>query len=149
MGKYLLGFQFVFLAVVSSMMKACLKHGQLSRIVGCLFQIAHTEVTPISNRTGIISFFAGKDIETENCVPEGTFINADPVQTEQVLKSYLENAASHTPDGGKVWTEASKNDGTVRISVFNTGSHVDEEIMPQIWQSFFRSLNFTINFRLK
>ena len=30
------------------------------------------------------------------------------------------------------------NDGTVRISVFNTGSHVDEEIMPQIWQSFFR-----------
>ena len=83
--------------------------------------------------------FAGKDIETENCVPEGTFVNADPVQTEQVLKSYLENAASHTPEGGKVWTESSlSDDGTVRISVFNTGSHVDEKIMPQIWQSFFR-----------
>ena len=89
-------------------------------------------------RESLKRIFAGKDIETEDCVPDGTLINADPVQTEQVLKSYLENAASHTPGGGKVWTEASKNDGTVRISVFNTGSHVDEEIMLQIWQSFFR-----------
>ena len=82
--------------------------------------------------------FAGRDIETENKIPEGTQITADPLQTEQVLKAYLENAAAHTPDGGKVWTESAVSGDTVRISVFNTGSHVDEEVMPQIWQSFFR-----------
>lgn len=82
--------------------------------------------------------FAGKDIETENKVPEGTFITADPLQIEQVLKAYLENAAAHTPEGGKVWTESNVSGGIVRISVFNTGSHIDEDVMPQIWQSFFR-----------
>ena len=82
--------------------------------------------------------FAGKDIETENKVPENTLITADPLQTEQVLKAYLENAVAHTPEGGKVWTECSISGDTVRISVFNTGSHIDEEVMPQIWQSFFR-----------
>ena len=87
---------------------------------------------------GLERIFAGRDIETENKVPSGTLINADPTQIEQVLKSYLENAASHTPDGGKVWTESTVKENLIRISVFNTGSHVDEEIMPQIWQSFFR-----------
>ena len=82
--------------------------------------------------------FAGRDIETENKIPAGTEITADPLQTEQVLKAYLENAAAHTPDGGKVWTECGISGDTVRISVFNTGSHVDESVMPQIWQSFFR-----------
>ena len=82
--------------------------------------------------------FAGKDIETENKVPDGTLITADPLQIEQVLKAYLENAAAHTPEGGKVWTESNIAGGIVRISVFNTGSHIDEDVMPQIWQSFFR-----------
>lgn len=82
--------------------------------------------------------FSGKDIETENKIPADTEINADPLQTEQVLKAYLENAAAHTPDGGKVWTECLISGDTVRISVFNTGSHVDEDTMPQIWQSFYR-----------
>ena len=71
-------------------------------------------------------------------MPSDTAVFADPLQIEQVLKAYLENAAAHTPDGGKVWTESLVTDDAVRISVFNTGSHVDEETMPQIWQSFFR-----------
>ena len=82
--------------------------------------------------------FSGRDIETENKIPADTEITADPMQTEQVLKAYLENAAAHTPDGGKVWTECSASGDVLRISVFNTGSHVDEAVMPQIWQSFFR-----------
>ena len=82
--------------------------------------------------------FAGKNIEYSNEIPPDTEIYADPLQMEQVLKAYLENAASHAPDGGLVTVESSISGGTVRISVFNTGSHIDEKIMPQIWQSFFR-----------
>ena len=82
--------------------------------------------------------FAGKNIEYSNEIPPDTEIYADPLQIEQVLKAYLENAASHAPDGGLVTVESSISGGTVRISVFNTGSHIDEKIMPQIWQSFFR-----------
>ena len=82
--------------------------------------------------------FANKNINAENRLTKGLLINADPMQTEQVLKSYLENAASHTPNGGSVTVSASESDGNVRISVTNTGSHIPEELMPQIWQSFFR-----------
>ena len=82
--------------------------------------------------------FANKNITAENRLPQGLNINADPMQTEQVLKAYLENAASHTPEGGSVTVTAVECDGVIRISVTNTGSHISEELMPQIWQSFFR-----------
>ncbi|MEE1239970.1 MAG: histidine kinase dimerization/phospho-acceptor domain-containing protein [Acutalibacteraceae bacterium] len=95
------------------------------------------DISPLCSES-LDRIFAGKDIETENKVSENTLITADPLQIEQVLKAYLENAAAHTPEGGKVWTESSVSGNTVRISVFNTGSHIDEEVMPQIWQSFFR-----------
>ena len=64
---------------------------------------------------------------------------ADPDQIDQVVKSYLENAASHVnPDGEVLIAVAPTENGGYTVSVFNTGSHIDEEIMPQIWQSFFR-----------
>ncbi|MFQ8953086.1 MAG: histidine kinase dimerization/phospho-acceptor domain-containing protein [Oscillospiraceae bacterium] len=79
--------------------------------------------------------FANKNINAENRLTKGLLINADPMQTEQVLKSYLENAASHTPDGGSVTVSASESDGNVRISVTNTGSHIPEGLCRR-WQSF-------------
>lgn len=82
--------------------------------------------------------FADKNVETINEIPPGSIVFADPVQIEQVLKSYLENAAAHTPEGGSVRIAGRNNNDGFRVSVFNTGSRVDEEIMPQIWQSFFR-----------
>ena len=82
--------------------------------------------------------FVGKNINAENLIPQNTEIYADPLQIEQVLKSYLENAAAHTPEGGEVKVESRQNGNTARISVLNTGSHIDDDIMPQIWQSFFR-----------
>lgn len=82
--------------------------------------------------------FKDKNIITENKIPQNTFCFADGVQIEQVLKSLLENAAAHTGTGGKVTTESAILDGKIRISVFNTGKNIDDKIMPQIWQSFFR-----------
>lgn len=82
--------------------------------------------------------FANKKITAENLLPQGFSVNADPLQTEQVLKAYLENAAAHTPEGGSVTVSATQSGGVARISVANTGSHISEELMPQIWQSFFR-----------
>lgn len=82
--------------------------------------------------------FSGKKISVLCEVPEETEVFADPLLIEQVLKSYLENAASHTPENGEVRITSEENEDTVKVSVFNTGSHVDDELMPQIWQSFFR-----------
>ncbi|MGI6279471.1 MAG: HAMP domain-containing sensor histidine kinase [Acutalibacteraceae bacterium] len=81
--------------------------------------------------------FANSNIAHENKVPKGIKILVDAAQIEQVLIALLENALAHTPSDGRVWVDSS-GDKTVRISVFNTGSHVDSEKMPEIWQSFYR-----------
>ena len=86
----------------------------------------------------ISRIFKAKKMTAENLIPKGTFISSDPLQTEQVLKAYLENAAAHTPENGTVKTECKAENGIIRISVFNSGSHIDEKDMPQIWQSFYR-----------
>jgi len=54
-----------------------------------------------------------------------------------VLTALLENAAVYTPANGEITIKSEINE-RVKISVFNTGSHVDEEKMPQLWQSFYR-----------
>lgn len=82
--------------------------------------------------------FKGADIRVTNHIEKDLRVSADMLQTEQVLKSYLENAKSHTPSGGEVTLDAQDRGDKIRITVHNTGSRIDEEIMPQIWQSFYR-----------
>ncbi len=82
--------------------------------------------------------FAGKAVKTENRVPPDTLVWADPMHIEQILKAFLENAAAHTPENGEVIISALPNGDTVELSVYNSGSHISEAEMPQIWQSFYR-----------
>lgn len=82
--------------------------------------------------------FNGTEITVINSIEKDFRIYADMLQTEQVLKAYLENAKSHTPSGGEVTVSAKECGDKIRITVHNTGSHIDEQIMPQIWQSFYR-----------
>ena len=79
-----------------------------------------------------------RTVTTENLIPPQTILFADQTQIEQVLKAYLENAAAHTPSGGKITVTAEETGDLVKVSVQNTGSRIDEAIMPQIWQSFYR-----------
>ncbi len=81
---------------------------------------------------------ANGNIAVSNEIPQNTVIYADKSQTEQVLKVYLENAFSHTDDGGKITVNTQNIKDKLRICVFNTGKQIEEEKMPQIWQSFYR-----------
>lgn len=90
-------------------------------------------VTPMVQR-----IFAKSDVTALCEVAEDLYAFADPLHIEQALRAYLENALAHTPKGGYVKLVAGLNGKNIRISVFNSGSRVEEEQMPQIWQSFFR-----------
>lgn len=81
---------------------------------------------------------SGKNIVFENLIPYNTIIYADELQIEQVLKSLLENAVAHTVENGKIRLSLSENEDIYKICVYNSGNHIPSEIMPQIWQSFFR-----------
>ena len=82
---------------------------------------------------------AGKNLTLQTKVGHEITAFADYAMIEQVLKSYLENAVSHVNSGGTITVSIEKNSPyLLTVSVHNTGSHVSEELMPQIWQSFFR-----------
>ena len=51
----------------------------------------------------------------------------------------MENAKSHVNEGGiiKVSTTYDKNNKCI-VTVYNSGSNIDPEQMPEIWQSFYR-----------
>lgn len=82
--------------------------------------------------------FLMRDVQIVNEIPDNTIIFADMLQIGQVMKAYLENASAHTDDKGRITVCAEKHGNKIRISVINTGESIEEEIMPRIWQSFFR-----------
>ncbi len=63
----------------------------------------------------------------------------DAMRFEQVLANYVSNAARYGDSRKQVriWTRA--QDETIRISVFNTGSHISEEMTENIWNSFYKA----------
>ncbi len=86
----------------------------------------------------VTRIFKGKAINAKSLVPENSICFADAIQIEQVLKSLLENSAAHVSENGEVLVKSIKNGEHLRILVTNTGEKIPEELMPQIWQSFFR-----------
>ncbi len=84
-------------------------------------------------------FISRPDVTLQNLIPENTTVFSDKLQTEQILKSYLENAAVHTSENGSVTISAQDSGDKQKIKIFNSGQNIDPEIMPNIWESFWRS----------
>ena len=70
----------------------------------------------------------------------------DEFKVEEVLTNYLSNAINHVTDmesgetGKRIVVRAEQitETGKIRISVFNTGSHIPEEDLDQVWDKFFK-----------
>ena len=77
--------------------------------------------------------------ELELALPDRLPTVGDPLMLEQAVQNYLSNAVSHVNAGGviRVYTEAYQ-DGS-RLCVYNSGSHVAEEDLENVWQSFYRA----------
>ena len=81
----------------------------------------------------------GKKVNVIYDIPESYNVFADPDQIDQVIKSYMENALSHVNEDGVIKVSVLNGENNTSIvSVYNSGSRVEEEQMPQIWQSFYR-----------
>ena len=65
-------------------------------------------------------------------------IEADPRRLEQALSNIVENAVRHTPADGKVTLAATAANGSVALSVHNTGSLIPPAALPRIFDRFFQ-----------
>jgi signal transduction histidine kinase len=66
-------------------------------------------------------------------------INADPRQIEQVLVNLYLNSSDAMPDGGRLTIETKNVAEEVSISVTDTGSGIEDNDLPKLFQPFFTS----------
>jgi PAS domain S-box-containing protein len=65
-------------------------------------------------------------------------VEGDPQQLRQVLDNLLSNAIKYTSSGGKVDVRAWEKNGTVTITVQDSGIGIPPEAFPRVFEKFFR-----------
>ena len=63
-------------------------------------------------------------------------VRADRGQVTRVLVNLLNNAARHTPEGGRLTIRTSEDAGSVRFQVADTGVGIPSEYLPRIFDRF-------------
>ncbi len=81
---------------------------------------------------------AEKGIELEVSVPENMIAFADESKIGMVLNNYFSNAVSHCEGEKKIVITAKEINGIYRISVFNTGKNISDDVIEEMWLSFYR-----------
>lgn len=98
---------------------------------GVLLERVYQSFQPIAARQGVaLELNAGADVP-EVVIDEGRML--------QVLKNLLENALRHTPAGGRVVLRSAQNGGQVRLEVSDTGSGIEPEDLPYIFDRFYQA----------
>jgi signal transduction histidine kinase len=82
---------------------------------------------------------ADRDVALSSDLPENLpAIEADPERVHQVIFNLVDNAVRFTPEGGEVRIEARRHDGTVEVSVADTGVGIPPEALPRLFERFYR-----------
>jgi two-component system sensor histidine kinase BaeS len=68
-------------------------------------------------------------------------LEVDPVRTREVLSNLVANALRHTPSGGEIRLAATteSNGSWVRVRVIDTGSGIEPEDLPHVFDRFWKS----------
>jgi signal transduction histidine kinase len=80
----------------------------------------------------------GVEIAT-NIAPGAEIVTGDPMRLEQALQNLAANALRHTPKGGCVALHAAFEDGTIVVSVSDTGSGIAPEHLPHVFDRFYKA----------
>jgi len=81
--------------------------------------------------------FEGLDVSMD--IEKNIFVDGDEQYLGQAVENYIANAVSHTPGNGRISIRLRQGEGSAVFSVFNEGSHISEEDLPRIWESFYKT----------
>ncbi|MDE6907975.1 MAG: HAMP domain-containing histidine kinase, partial [Lachnospiraceae bacterium] len=70
--------------------------------------------------------------------PGTVYVWADEFKIEEVVTNYISNAVNHVDFDKVIDVKVRKENGKVRVSVFNTGKPIPEEDLDKIWIKFYK-----------
>ncbi|HUZ26182.1 MAG TPA: ATP-binding protein [Streptosporangiaceae bacterium] len=73
---------------------------------------------------------------TVHAGPHGVTAFVDPVRVRQAVENLVANALAHTPRGGQVRVSATREGGTIRLAVDDTGSGFSPGFLPRAFEPF-------------
>lgn len=82
--------------------------------------------------------FVQKDMEVSYNLSQPLSVYGDKKFLQKAVNNIISNAIHYSPDGAKISLEAYEEEGSVTLCVENSGVHLDEEAIPQIFEAFFR-----------
>jgi signal transduction histidine kinase len=82
--------------------------------------------------------FDRRSIEVELALTAGLRVLANPDHIAQVLLNLFQNAARYTPEGGSVSIRAEGDEGSVVVSVINSGEGIPAVDLPHVFERFYR-----------
>lgn len=68
-------------------------------------------------------------------------VPADPILMRIIFQNLLSNAVKYTGNGGKVAVSVERVDGSIAISVADTGCGIPKDVQPKIFSKLFRAEN--------
>jgi two-component system NtrC family sensor kinase len=79
----------------------------------------------------------GKVAVEKKLPTSSVYATYDPQQIQQVLINLIQNAVQAMPDGGTLRVAMTVEDSKAVVSVQDTGTGIDPEVMPRIFEPFF------------
>jgi len=73
-----------------------------------------------------------------NLPPGGVSIHADPAKMHDVIRNLVENAVNYSPDQAAIVLGAARNDGTVQITVADSGPGIPPQDLSRVFERFYR-----------
>lgn len=82
-----------------------------------------------------------KNLTLRMDAPDALPTHLDPGATGRILDNLVSNAIKYTPDGGQVEIRLHSNEDWVELEVDDTGTGIDEDFLPNLFEPFVQSPN--------
>jgi two-component system phosphate regulon sensor histidine kinase PhoR len=81
---------------------------------------------------------ANADIKFSASIPDDVFVLADRTRLEQILYNLIDNAVKFNRAGGSVTVATEEKEGSVAISVSDTGVGIEASDLPRVFERLYR-----------
>lgn len=78
------------------------------------------------------------NLEVITNINSNYLVIGDEFKIEQVISNFVTNAIKYSPPENKIIVDIYEKDSVVNFSIENTGAHINENELSQIWTQFYR-----------